>query len=472
MKPTDPEFFRRHGQGTAAGLRLLFSGALVLAAFAAAEIAPWRSAWAQLIPVHDFKCPLYGAPCPKDGLQPSAGVIMDGERNLYGTTSAGGQYGLGTVYKLIPTITAGKITAWTPTILHDFCPEGSTVGCTDGYLYFSNASLIMDGSGVLYGTTSYGGNVANCPTTAGWSLPGCGVVFKLTPPAAGDLSWNYQVLYRFCQEANCADGATPSGPLILDGSGNLYGETMYGGSPISASCAASSVFSAQFGCGTVFELKPNAAKPQVLYSFCSETNCADGLVPAGGLIWDGSGNLYGTSAGTTAVANGGAVFKLMPPAAGESTWSPQVLYTFCTQGNTACPDGSGPSGPLVMDGSGNLYGTTVYGGSGPQGAAPGSGTVFELKPPEIVIIKSAKWSESVLHSFVAGDGQFPNGGLVMDCMGDLYGTTSSGGAKNAGIVFELIARENYRETPPSTTFARTKSQSQDSRSNAQMERSP
>ena len=443
MNSGERKFPLLHGQRTIAGLELLFGAALALAVFAAAMTAPSRSAWANpltLIPLHDFDCPV--DKCPNDGTQPYAGLVADGAGNLYGTTLGGGEYGLGTVFELTPTRTAGKVTGWTSKILYSFCPEGSVIGCVDGYLPYSGASLIIDGSGNIYGTTQSGGNVANCPTTAGWLHPGCGVIFKLTPPGAGASNWQYDVLYRFCSAANCADGASPSGPLLLDGSGNLYGETSAGGTT-SANCGATA---SGLGCGTVFELTPNAAAPTVLYTFCAKANCADGAEPSGGLAWDASGNLYGTTvvggANTSASAcpaGCGTAFELTAPLPAGAE---RVLYDFCATGGTSCADGSGPNSSLIADDSGNLYGTTLGGGSA------GFGAVFELTPPPIGRIKPL-WDEAVLHNFASssGDGQWPYGGLVMDCMGNLYGTTAFGGTNSHGMAYELIAREGYSETP-------------------------
>jgi uncharacterized repeat protein (TIGR03803 family) len=429
-----------HCRRTIGGLKALFGSALMLV-LAATMIAPWRSAWANpltLIPVHNFDCPI--GKCPSDGAQPYAGLVMDAAGDLYGTTVGGGD-GLGTVFELKPTKTAGKITGWNPPIiLYNFCPQGSVLGCTDGYL--PHDSLILDGSGNLYGTTQLGGNTANCPTTAGWPGPGCGVVFKLTPPGAGAPDWQYNVLYRFCSEPNCADGALPSGVRIMDGSGNLYGETAAGGTT-NANCTAT--VSAR-GCGMVFELPPNATAPTVLYNFCANANCADGATPSGGLIWDGSGNLYGTtvagganSSASACQTGCGTAFELTAPLAEGSE---RVLYSFCAKGGASCTDGLAPDNGLIADDSGNLFGTTLAGGSA------GFGAVFELTRPPIGRI-TPLWDQAVLHSFgsFSGDGQQPYGSLVVDCMSNLYGATAFGGANSRGMAYELVAREEYAEAP-------------------------
>ncbi len=177
-----------------------------------------------------------------------------------------------------------------------------------------------------------------------------------------------QVLYSFCSQSNCADGANPFayGGLIMDTSGNLYGTTSVGGNAT--------------GGGTVFQLTPSDTgwSETVLYSFCSQTRCADGLYPYGDLIMDEAGNLYGTTwrggSGTQLIS--GVAFELTPDSTGTA-WTETVLYNFCSQSN--CADGGGPFAGLLMDASGNLYGTTNVGGNfNNKCAVQGCGTVFAL----------------------------------------------------------------------------------------------
>jgi uncharacterized repeat protein (TIGR03803 family) len=277
-------------------------------------------------------------------------------------------------------IAARPAQAQTETVLYNF------TGGSDGSR--PQSSLIADGAGNLYGTTALGGT---CP---GWNQYGCGVVFEISPNGSG--GWKQTVLHTF---AAPPDGAKPLfSPVIFDKSGNLYGTTQWGG--------ASNV-------GTVFELSPAGASwtATILYSF---TGGADGGHPAAGLVMDPAGNLYGT--GQTGGANGqGTVFKLSP--SGAET----LLYTFGSQSG----DGSYPFAGLVLDETGNLYGTTLSGG------ANGGGTVFKLAPTG---------TETVLYSFGSrsGDGSNPDGGfLIFDNNGNLYGTTLSGGANGGGTVFKL-----------------------------------
>jgi uncharacterized repeat protein (TIGR03803 family) len=299
-------------------------------------------------------------------------------------------------------------------VLYKFCSQGQPDSCTDGGVPIGG--LIMDGAGNLYGTNSHGGSY------------GYGTVFQLTPTGTG---WSETVLYNFCSQPNCIDGASPAVKLIMDGAGNLYSTTREGGSY-------------GRGYGTVYRLAPTDAGwvHTVLYSFCAQSNCADGMNPFAGLTIDGAGNLYGTTpGGSLYIGNNqyltvqGNVFKLSPTGTG---WSETVLYRFCSL--TKCADGQGPEEDgLVMDEAGNLYGTTLQGGSHDRGA------VFKLAPT------SSGWAETVLYSFCSQntqqqdctDGAAPNG-LLMDSSGNLYGTTRGGGPGppvcnnvGCGTVFKL-----------------------------------
>jgi len=192
----------------------------------------------------------------------------------------------------------------------------------------------------------------------------------------------FSVLYSFCQQKKCADGALPNGPLVADSAGNLYGTTSNGGS---TNCFD--------GCGTVFRLAPDGTET-VLYAFCSkDTACPDGKNPISPLILDSSGNLYGTTESGGTGEDGGTVFKLAP----EGTET--VLYSFCSR--NGCADGDGPTGGVIMDRRSNLYGTTGGGGTGD------GGTVFKL---------ASGGKEKVLYSFCsqAGctDGDSPFAGVV------------------------------------------------------------
>ena len=268
-----------------------------------------------------------------DGYYPAAGLVFDREGNLYGTTPVGGAYGAGVVFKLTPE---GK-----ETVLYSFCPQR---GCTDGQNPY--AGLVFDLKGNLYGTTLFGGPHAEC-----YGYAGCGVVFKLTPDG------KETVLYSFCAQTNCTDGAEPYAGVVFDQKENLYGTTYYGGA---------------YGYGAVFKLTPEG-KETVLYSFCPQSGCTDGQNPYAGLTFDLKGSLYGTTLYGGAYdecegnAGCGVVFKLTPK--GKET----VLYSFCAQ-SYICADGANPYAGLVFDQKGNLYGTVNGGGTYRNGA------VFELTP--------------------------------------------------------------------------------------------
>jgi uncharacterized repeat protein (TIGR03803 family) len=290
-----------------------------------------------------------------DGSHPHAGLVLDGNGNLYGTTYDGTIYNFGTVFELSP--------AGTLTTLHVFTDN-------DGHL--PDADLIRDGSGNLYGTTTFG--------VLGFSSR----VFQLSP------SGTYSIPYFF-RGGN--DGYAPAGALVRDNSGNLYGTTIYGGTHFA---------------GAVFQIRPGGVET-TLYSF---TGGSDGFEPYAGLVMDGSGNLFGTTA--RGGSGYGTVFEI---SAGGTFTS---LYRF-----TGLGDGGVPLAGLIMDSSGNLYGTTSEGGSN---GATSDGTVFRLSPSGVL---------TTLHGFSGGDGAKPVAGLVMDSGGNLYGTTSGGGVSNDGTVFQL-----------------------------------
>jgi uncharacterized repeat protein (TIGR03803 family) len=383
-----------------------------------------------------------------DGENPNGDLIMDGVGNLYGTTSLGGAssstvyFALGTVYKVDNN---GQYT-----ILYSFC--SGTSNCPDGA--HPNGGLVLDTKGNLYGTTNVGGANGGC------ALGTCGTVFALDP--AG----HETVLYSFTG-AN-GDGANPEAGLILDSAGNLFGTTVSGGNT-AGDCASN-------GCGTVFKLNP-AGQETLLYTFTGVSG--DGAFPNTRLIMDNAGNLYGTTPwalyGLGNNAALGTLFKLDPTGhetvlltftgggefpnsslimdiAGslygstslggsggvgtlfklDSTGHETVIYNFPTTNG----DGAGPTSGLIRDSAGNFYGTTAVGGtqvgacsSTVEGGFRGCGTVFKL---------DSMGNETVLHTFTGGDGANPQGSLVIDSTGNLYGTTLGGGLQDSwGTVFKL-----------------------------------
>jgi uncharacterized repeat protein (TIGR03803 family) len=306
-----------------------------------------------------------------DGEEPQAPLIADAKGNLYGTTSGGGQ-GCGVEY-------CGSVFKLTPhgaeTQLHVF------QGGNDGI--FPVGGLLADKAGNLYGTTEAGGGTGGC---SDGKNNGCGTVYELAPDGTETV---------LCRFSGGTAGSGPAGTLVADKAGNLYGVTLSGG-------AASD--------GTVFEVTPQGTVT-LLHSFAAGS---DGAFPVGGLVADRKGNLYGvTTAGGS--ADDGVIFEVTP--GGKET----VLYDFCSAAD--CADGSQPSGNLLADKSGNLYGTTAAGG------ADKWGVVYELAPGG---------KESVVYSFQGGsDGINPAGGLIFDKKGNLYGVTYLGGTTGDGTIYSI-----------------------------------
>jgi uncharacterized repeat protein (TIGR03803 family) len=324
--------------------------------------------------------------------------------------------------------------AQTETVLYNFCSVGGN-NCTDGALPTSR--LTADSAGNLYGTTRAGGlgygtvfelspngsewnetvlyaftgdtdggnpylshvifdNIGNLYGTGNTGgAHGYGVVFKLSPQPG---SWAETVLYDF---AGGADGAGPENGLIRDAQGNFYGVTAYAGS------------------GTVFQLSPsgNDFKEQVIYNV---------PIDGAGLVMDAAGNIFGTSSWTA--------FELSPN--GSGGWNPKVIYTFKAPRNQS----SNPEGTLVLDGAGNLYGTT----GGVNGTNYTNGNVYELSPTQ-----EGPWIFKNIFSFNAEDGAKPLAGVVFDAAGNIYGTTTGGGPPNLGTVFGLTGPDKkgaYKQT--------------------------
>ena len=332
-----------------------------------------------------------------DGSQPYAGLIFDTSGNLYSTTPQGGASGNGNVFKL----TKNSDGSWTESVLYSFA------GGTDGATPY--AAVTFDASGNLYGTTYTGG------------ASSAGTVFELVPSSGG--TWTESVLYSF---TGGSDGANPYAGLIFDAAGNLYGTTWYGGAS---------------GDGVVYKLTPNSDgtwTETVLYTF---TGGKDGGNPyLGNLTFDPAGNLYSTT------RNGGAsgfgvVYKLTPNS--DGTWTESVLHTF-----TGGRDGSYPSGTLIFDSAGRLYGNSS------EAPYVGLGNVFKL-----TLGAKGKWYEHVLYIFQGNqDGAYPYGGVVFDTAGNLYGTTLAGINTHGGVgqLFKLVPRRwlwkkyvpHYFEGPP------------------------
>ena len=368
------------------GNRFIFGPVTFVLAFLMAVIAaPHSEAASKFRVVHNF-----GA--PGDGDTPGGAPLLDDQGNLYGGTAGGpGMYGYGMVYKLTPQANG----TWNKSILHAFS-AGSGGANPWG-------SLIFDGSGNLYGTMPLGTNYI-------------GGVFELSPGTSG---WAYSVLFT-----------VSSGPgLLMDGLGNLYGEMGVG----------------ENKGGALAELSPgsNGWGYTPLYNFCGQYGCPDGVAPPAPPIWDGKGNLFGT---TTDGGNAqspcytgegcGVIFEMTPNEGG--TWTYQVLHRFASSST----DGQGPFAGLVMDKAGNFYGSTGLGGRyGHRDGGYGNGTIFKFA------FTNGRWKETALYEFPnCDDGCEPYGAMVFDKAGNLYGAANGGlpacAGYDCGVVFRLSPQKN------------------------------
>jgi uncharacterized repeat protein (TIGR03803 family) len=325
----------------------------------------------------DTQTAIYNFQNKATGAVPESGVIADSAGNLYGTTTLGGscalsKQGCGIVFELSPSSTG-----WTETVLHTFA-----AGTADGYQ--PQTGLVFDSHGNLYGSTAGGGTGTACSE-------GCGTIFELQPQSGG--GWLESILYNF---TNGSDGASPTGSLVLDADGNIYGTTL-GGSNSD---------------GTVFELTTTGTFTSI-FTFAT----GQGRWPESGVIFDSAGNLFGTTmiggdvSGSWGCANFsgcGVVFRLTPSSTG---WRYSQIYVFHG------PGGARPVGGLVFDAAGNLYGTTISGGTPTY---PGVGTVFEISPTTA----GAPWKENLLHAFTGGtDGGYAQATLAINSAGILFGIT-------------------------------------------------
>jgi uncharacterized repeat protein (TIGR03803 family) len=458
-------------------------------------------------------------------------------------TTYGRRYGCGTIFELVPNSTGG----WTETILYTFTGSQNYLGPTGRLLIDSSGTLYGSAEGVIYelqptsqGQWTYTALTSTLPTVSGdlaldsvGNLYGegplgngnvcfssfCGSVFELQHTASGwtstvlyafrstgdggfpwggvtldaggnifgvtlhfgdqhddgsvfELSqsptgaWQESVLYKFPQ----VDGDAPTGNLVADDVGNLYGVAGDGGPNTSCNYAIScgvvfrltpmengrweykiianfsgpdgagpeaglvfdssgnlygtTAFGGRSGYGTVYKLSPDSAgtwRKTTLYAFGDQPE--DGVSPRGGVAFDAMGNLYGTTLGGGSGGSIGSVFELSPNP--DGTWRETKINVFGRSG-----DGSQPVSGLVIDNAGNLYGTTYSGGM--AGCSYGCGVVFKMSPNG-----NGTWTESVIHSFTGSDGGNPAAALLIDGNGNLYGTASRGGNNDAGVVFEL-----------------------------------
>jgi uncharacterized repeat protein (TIGR03803 family) len=375
---------------------------------------------------------LYSFTGGADGSFPAAGVILDGQGNIYGTASQDGAALGGTVFKLTPP--AGGQTAWTETTLWSF--GAGTDGRTP------DSDLVFGPHGALFGTTNTGGS------------SGLGTVFELLPPTTGQLAWTEKVLWSF---TGGPDGSRPAAPVVLDSNGAVYGTSRLGGAS---------------GMGVVFKLTPPTPgqinwSQSTLWSF---TGGADGSEPSSSLVADSSGALYGTTTfgGSTTVncapgwfpyynesqadnveslgapylpAGGnacGTVFQLKPPTSATSPWLLTTIHAF--QGS---PDGGNPSAGLAMLPDSSLIGFTTNLGTGFYGST------YKLTPSATA---AGGWAFTESSSFVSDHlGLFPNGVPVLGPANQVYGTFNAGGktwihvlCAGYGVVFSTNPAHNIK----------------------------
>jgi uncharacterized repeat protein (TIGR03803 family) len=388
--------------------------------------------------LHDFAYATGKYPGPL-AIDPSTGA-------LYGAAEGGGAHGNGVVYQILP-----------PTSTHHRYANSVIYDVPAGFTWNGFVSVVAS---VVYVTSYQGGT--------GCASPGCGMVFSLAPPKSGTGQWTPTVLYSF---TGGSDGAGPYAPVVGDSHGVLYG-TAYAGAD---HCSGSN------GCGTVFTLTPPNTNGQpwtfsVIYRF---TGGKAGQNPTG-VILDQHGSLYGIASligahpnylyyklsppsgagewpetdiyrlyvGSTNCATGGTLaidaigalysavggtcdyaFQLAPSTSDPNVWVKTFMHIF---NSSKFADGVGVNGPLTADATGNVYGTTYGGGNG---AGQGDGTVFVLEPRLGV---AGKWNLKVLYKFAnASTGFLPNGDLVLDAAGAIYGTTQAGGDTEHGVLFRL-----------------------------------
>jgi uncharacterized repeat protein (TIGR03803 family) len=335
----------------------------------------------------------------KESGNPWAGLTMDANGNLYGTTTGGVSAGYGSVFKL-----TAKNGSWEETVLHTFS------GTQDGASPYG--PVILDAAGNVYGMTYNGGNTNNCNS-------GCGVVFELSPATGG--SWKETILHAF---TGGLDGAFPEDGLVMDSADNLYGTAPAGGT--SFNCGG--------GCGVAFKLSPTKSgtwHETMLHNF---TLGADGGLPNSHFVLDAQGNLYSTTPLGGQIntlycggAGCGVVYELSPQTNGK--WKETVLHSF-----TGTIDGDLPGeGGLTLDAAGNLYGSTALGGNLNDCPGVGCGVVFKLSPNG-----DGTWNETELYDFTGGsDGGAPFSAPILDSKGNLYGTTDGGGTYQYGTVWQI-----------------------------------
>ena len=359
--------------GTTIGSNFGFNYALVY------KLANKNGAW--------ILSPLY--PFTSAQLEPFARPAIAADHTLYGTTPGGGiscdGAGCGVVYHVapLPTVCQTVNCHWIGTLIYEFSE-------LTGPLSPGGGDLLLDTAGNIYGTTQTDSNT------------GSGAVYELSRSGG---NWTESTLYFFSGRGGNGDGWYPLSGIIPDSAGNLYGTTSQGGG---GNCSG--------GCGTVYQLSFSGSgwTENIIYRF---QGGSDGQFPSGGLVFDQAGNIYGTSQG--GANGGGTVFKLTPSG---NNWSFSLLYSL-----VGIMHQDGPTGSLLLDAAGNLYGISSYNGTN------GYGAVFKLTP------SNGSWIYTSVHDFTGGDdGAYPDGGIVMDIHGNLFGAAYGGGTQQRGTVWEIM----------------------------------
>lgn len=367
---------------TLQGTSNLFGGAGRAALYRARQMG---TGWT-LFPIFDFN--------DTNGLFPAGRVTFGPGGALYGAAGSGGLpectdgAGCGLIYSMRPPSSVCRSVScpWTETILYEFDPQHGVDG------YYPTGGLVFDAAGNVYGTTGFGG------------FFGGGTAFELSPSQGG---WTENILHHFGQQQS--DGDTPNGHLIFDTAGALIGTTETGGT--NGGCFSGN-------CGVVFKLTHSGSgwTETIVHTF---NRASDGGSPANGLISDAAGNLFGVT-GEGGANGGGTVYELTPSNGGYTF---QVLYAFAGIAGSV-----GLEGLLAIDSAGNLYGA---GGQGPSG----HGLVFKLTPA------NGGWTFTDLHDFTGNDGNLPFDGPTLDGSGNLYGTTYYGGtgpcSGGCGVLYQI-----------------------------------
>ena len=354
------------------------------------RLTPHGSSW--------IYSPIYSFQGGADGADPFAAPIQGPDGALYGTTYYGGDttycqpFTCGTVYKLMPPATTCHSTScpWSDKVIYAFASQTTPDGVNP------ESRVSFDVNGNLYGSTYNGGG--NPPPDVN-----LGAIYRLTPSSGG--SWSESILYTF---TGMGTGQNPTTGVILDSLSNVYGT-----SPNAWMCG-----SFHYACGMVFELQSPTWAPTAIHHF---DQSGDGTEPIGAPIWDAAGNMYGTTSKNSLNGqNGPTIWKLSPF---NGSWVRTNLYTW--------PVGApGGNGSLTMDAQGNLYGVQFN-------YQQGDGAIFKLTNSNGV------WTYTTLHQFDGNDGSYPNGSLVVDSNGNVFGTTLLGGhnfplcSLGCGVVFEI-----------------------------------